>query len=157
MRAKLQPARSKVITVDFKRRRGRLQVAQARPQPPAPTRFENARQALAGAREYLLFWHPPGRRGAAEYLGGRWDWGWTLFVWTSEAAVGDAWETLVAGRDYVPQRLTRNAFASFLRGTGEIGGLLIDGELEGPGKVIRAERDQLMQREDALSALAPRR
>ena len=157
MRAKLQPARSKVITVDFKRRRGRLQVAQARPQPPAPTRFENARQALAGAREYLLFWHPPGRRGAAEYLGGRWDWGWTLFVWTSEAAVGDAWETLVAGRDYVPQRLTRNAFASFLRGTGEIGGLLIDGELEGPGKVIRAESDQLIKREEALSALAPLR
>ena len=153
----MQPARSKVITVDFKRRRGRLQVAQAKPQPAAPTRFENARQALSGAHEYLLFWHPPGRRGAAEYLGGRWDWGWTLFVWTSEAAVGDAWETLVAGRDYVPQRLTRNAFASFLRGTGEIGGLLIDGELEGPGKVIRAEPDQLMKREEALSALKARR
>ena len=157
MRAKLQPARSKVIPVDFRRRRGRLQVAQAHQQPPVPTRFENARQALAGAREYLLFWHPPGRRGAAEYLGGRWDWGWTLFVWTSEDAVGDAWETLVGGREYVPQRLTREAFASFLRETSEIGGLLIDGELEGPGKVIRAERDQLIQRDDALSALTPRR
>ena len=134
-----------------------MHLARAHEEPPAPARFETARQALAEAREYLLFWHPPGRRGAAEYLGGRWDWGWTLFVWTSEAAVGDAWETLVAGRDYVPQRLTRNAFASFLRGTGEIGGLLIDGELEGPGKVIRAESDQLIQREAALSALAPRR
>ena len=157
MRAKLQPARSKVIPVDFRRRRGRLQVAQAHQQTPAPTRFENARQALAGAREYLLFWHPPGRRGAAEYLGGRWEWGWTLFVWTSEDAVGDAWETLVGGREYVAQRLTREAFASFLRETSEIGGLLIDGELEGPGKVIRAERDQLIQRDDALSALTPRR
>jgi len=157
LRRKLQPARSKVIEVDFKRRRGRLHLARAHEEPPAPTRFETARQALAEAREYLLFWHPPGRRGAAEYLGGRWDWGWTLFVWTSEAAVGDAWETLVAGRDYVPQRLTRNAFASFLRGTGEIGGLLIDGELEGPGKVIRAESDQLIKREEALSALAPLR
>ena len=157
MRAKLQPARSKVIPVDFRRRRGRLQVAQAHQQPPVPTRFENAREALAGAREYLLFWHPPGRRGAAEYLGGRWEWGWTLFVWTSEVAVGDAWETLVGGREYVPQRLTREAFASFLRETSEIGGLLIDGELEGPGKVIRAERDQLIQRDDALSALMPRR
>ena len=157
MRAKLQPARSKVIPVDFRRRRGRLQVAQAHQQPPVPTRFENAREALAGAREYLLFWHPPGRRGAAEYLGGRWEWGWTLFVWTSEVAVGDAWETLVGGREYVPQRLTREAFASFLRETSEIGGLLIDGELEGPGKVIRAERDQLIQRDDALSALTPRR
>ena len=157
MRAKLQPARSKVIPVDFRRRRGRLQVAQAPQQPPVPARFENARQALAGAREYLLFWHPPGRRGAAEYLGGRWDWGWTLFVWTSEVAVGDAWETLVGGREYVAQRLTREAFASFLRETSEIGGLLIDGDLEGPGKVIRAERDQLIQRDDALSALTPRR
>ena len=157
MRAKLQPARSKVIPVDFRRRRGRLQVAQAPQQPPVPARFENARQALAGAREYLLFWHPPGRRGAAEYLGGRWEWGWTLFVWTSEVAVGDAWETLVGGREYVAQRLTREAFASFLRETSEIGGLLIDGELEGPGKVIRAERDQLIQRDDALSALTPRR
>ena len=134
-----------------------MHLARAHEEPPAPARFETARQALAGAREYLLFWHPPGRRGAAEYLGGRWDWGWTLFVWTSEAAVGDAWETLVAGRDYVPQRLTHNAFASFLRGTGEIGGLLIDGELEGPGKVIRAEPDQLMKREEALSALKARR
>jgi hypothetical protein len=157
LRAKLQPARSKVIEVDFKRRRGRMHLARAHEEPPAPIRFENACQALAGAREYLLFWHPPGRRGAAEYLGGRWDWGWTLFVWTSEAAVGDAWETLVGGRDYIPQRLTREAFASFLRETGEIGGLLIDGELEGPGKVIRAESDQLIQREAALSELAPRR
>jgi hypothetical protein len=151
----LQPARNKVIEVDFTaRRRGRMQLAQRQQEPPAPTRFEDARQALAGAREYLLFWRPPGRRGAAEYLGGRWDWGWTLFVWTSGAAVGDAWETLVDGRDYVPQRLTREAFASFLRETAEIGGLLLDGELEGPGKVIRAEPDQLIQREDALSALA---
>ena len=134
-----------------------MHLARAHEEPPAPTRFETARQALAEAREYLLFWHPPGRRGAAEYLGGRWDWGWTLFVWTSEAAVGDAWETLVAGRDYVPQRLTRGAFASFLRETSEIGGILIDGELEVPGKVIRAEPDQLIQRGEALSALAPRR
>ena len=149
---KLQPARSKVI--DFAaRRRARLQAVPV----AASSRFTDARQALAGAQEFTLFWRPPSRRNAAEYLGGRWDWGWTLFVWTSEAAVGDAWETLVAGRDYVPQRLTRNAFASFLRGTGEIGGLLIDGELEGPGKVIRAESDQLIQREAALSALAPRR
>src|SRR5262249_33134201 len=154
-RAKLQPARNKVIEVDFTtRRRGRVQVASSSPEP---VRFTGARQALAGAREYLVFWRPPGRRGAAEYLGGRWDWGWTLFVWTSEAAVGPAWHTLVGGRDYVPQRLTRETFAAFLRGTGEIGGLLLDGELEGPGKVIRAEQDQLIQREDALSALAPRR
>lgn len=149
---KLQPARSKVIEVDFTaRRRGRVG------QIPGPLRFITARQALAGAREYLLFWRPPGRRGAAEYLGGRWDWGWTLFVWTSEAAVGTAWQTLVEGRDYVPQRLTRDKLAAFLRSTGEIGGLLLDGELEEPGKVIRAEVDQLIRRDDALAALAPQR
>jgi len=123
----------------------------------APPRFVSARQALARAREFLLFWRPPGRRGAAEYLGGRWDWGWTLFVWSSEAAVGTAWQTLVEGRDYVPQRLTRDKLAAFLRNTGEIGGLLLDGELEEPGKVIRAEVDQLIRRDDALSALGPQR
>src|SRR5262249_60592520 len=134
-----------------------MHLARAHEELASPPRFGPARRARAGAGEYLLFWSPPGRRGAAEYLGGRWDWGWTLFVWTSEAAVGDAWETLVGGRDYVPQRLTRGAFASFLRETSEIGGILIDGELEGPGKGIRAEPDQLIQRGEALSALAPRR
>ena len=93
------------------------------------------------------------RRTAAEYLGGRWDWGWTLFVWTSEAAVGPVWSNLVGGRGYVPQRLTREAFVTFLHRASDIGGLLLDGELEGGGEVIRAEPDQLIRREEALSAL----
>jgi len=147
--AKLQPARSKVI--DFaERRRARLQSVPV----AASGRFTDARKALAGAHEFTLFWRPPSRRNAAEYLGGRWDWGWTLFVWTSEAAVGPVWSALTGGRGYVAQRLARPALSTFLGRAGEIGGLLLDGELEEPGDVIRAEPDQLIRREDALSALA---
>jgi len=146
---KLQPARSKVI--DFAaRRRARLQSVPV----AASARFTDARKALAGAHEFTLFWRPPSRRNAAEYLGGRWDWGWTLFVWTSEAAVGPVWSALTGTRGYVAQRLARAALSTFLGRAGEIGGLLLDGELEAPGDVIRAEPDQLIRREDALSALA---
>ena len=102
----------------------------------------------------MLFWRPPSRRSAAEYLGGRWDWGWTLFVWTSEGAVGPVWGALTGARGYVAQRLARPALSAFLGRAGEIGGLLLDGELEATGDVIRAEPDQLIKREDALSALA---
>jgi hypothetical protein len=54
----------------------------------------------------------------------------------------------------VAQRLPRAALETFLKKAKEIGGLLLDGELEATGDVIRAEPDQLIQREDALSALA---
>lgn|GEM_PF-1467630 len=109
--------------------------------------------ALRDVRDLLLFWRPPAGKAAAEYLGGRWEWGWTLFVWTNEASVGAAWSRLVEARGYVPQRLDRRAFASFLASAEDIRGLLLDGELEGDGDVIRAEPDQLVGREEALAAL----
>ncbi len=112
-----------------------------------------ALQALGGSGGFLVFWRPPARRSTGEYLGGRWDWGWTLFVWTSDAAVGPVWSELVNGRGYVPQRLTREGFLAFLRRAGDVGGLLLDGELDGTGHVIRAEADQLIRRTDALSTL----
>jgi len=112
-----------------------------------------ALQALGRSSGFLVFWRPPARYSAAEYLGGRWDWGWTIFVWTNDAAVGPVWCELVNGRSYVAQRLTRQGFVSFLRRAGDVGGLLLDGELDGDGHVIRAEPDQLVRRTDALSAL----
>ncbi len=112
-----------------------------------------ARRDLGRAPGFLLFWRPPAPRSAGEYLGGRWDWGWTLFVWTTDAAVGPVWADLVDERGYVPQRLTREAFFSFLRRAHDVGGLLLDGELDGGGHVIRAEAEQLIRRDDALSAL----
>ncbi len=140
-----------MIAVDFAaRRRARLHSLPS----PEPRRFTEATQALAAARDFVLFWRPPSRRSAPEYLGGRWDWGWTLFVWTSDAAVGPVWGALTDARGYVAQRLPRAALATFLQKAREIGGLLLDGELEGTGDVIRAEPDQLIKREDALSALA---
>jgi hypothetical protein len=64
------------------------------------------------------------------------------------------WTHLVNGRGYVPQRLTREGFATFLRKAGDVGGLLLDGDLDGDGHVIRAEPDQLVRRTDALTMLA---
>jgi hypothetical protein len=144
----LAHARGKVIEVDFSARRRVV---------PLPRRIAKRTAAkppaFAGADEFVVLWRPPARREAAEYLGGRWDWGWTLFVWTSEAAVGSQWTRIVAGRGYVPQHLSREAFVSFLHRASEIGGLLIDGELEGAGEIIRAEPDQLIRRDQAIQTL----
>jgi len=101
----------------------------------------------------VLFWRPPAARRVGEYLGGRWDWGWTLFVWTSDSAVGPLWGDLVHGRGYMPQRLTREGLESFLRRAEDVSGLLLDGELDEGGQVIHAEPDQLILREQALGAL----
>ena len=144
------PATAKVIEVDFVARRRRVL-------PPPTLRFTRpvaALDALGHSVGFTVFWRPPARRSPGEYLGGRWDWGTTLFVWTSDAAVGPVWTDLVTDRGYVPQRLTREAFLSVLRRAGDVGGLLLDGELDDTGHVIRAEADQLIQRSEALSVLA---
>ena len=145
-----QAQRANVIPVDFVARRRIRAGATTRVTPPRPL---PALQALGHSSGFLVFWRPPARRAAGEYLGGRWDWGWTLFVWTNDAAVGPVWGDLVNERGYVAQRLTRQGFVSFLRRAGDVGGLLLDGELDGDGHVIRAEPDQLVRRTDALSAL----
>ncbi|MFN8543961.1 MAG: hypothetical protein U0807_07140 [Candidatus Binatia bacterium] len=146
-------ARGKVIEVDFRARCRVRAVAHRAPQAQALPLPLSARQALGHAGGFLVFWRPPARRVGGEYLGGRWDWGWTLFVWTNDAAVGPVWADIVDARGYVPQRLSRSAFMSLLRGAQDVGGLLLDGELEGSGQVIRAEADQLIPRDDALAAL----
>ena len=111
-----------------------------------------AREIIGQSRDFLLFWRPPGRRAAAEYLGSKWDWGWTLFVWTSEATVGPMRADL-ATRGYLAQWLTREGFLSFLHRATEIGGVLFDGELEDGGARIRAEPQQLVRRLDAVTVL----
>lgn len=144
----MQPVRGKVIFVDFAtRKRTRVAGKAVVPHAPRPAR-------LALATEFILLWRPPVTRTTAEYLGGRWDWGWTLFVWTSEAAVGPRWANLIAARGYVPQHLSRDAFVRFLHRASEIGGLLLDGELEGTGDMIRAEAEQLIGRDEAIDALS---
>jgi hypothetical protein len=147
-----ETTRAKVIEVDFATRRRLHPVPGLRPRATRPRPFA-ALQSLGRSAGFLIFWRPPARRSGGEYLGGRWDWGWTLFVWTSDAAVGTVWGDLVNGRGYVPQRLTREGFVSFLRRAGDVGGLLLDGELDGGGHVIRAEPDQLIRRAEALSVL----
>ena len=148
----LEP-RAKLIRVDFAARR-RAKVLAGYRAAALRSRPLAALQALGRSAGFLVFWRPPARRTTGEYLGGRWDWGWTLFVWTHDGAVGPVWGDLVHGRGYVPQRLTREAFVSFLRRAGDVGGLLLDGELDGAGHVIRAEPDQLIRRTEALSVLS---
>lgn len=143
---------AKVIEVDFAARRRLHGPVPARVRVPLPAALP-AHQALGRSSGFLMFWRPPATRTAGEYLGGRWDWGRTLFVWTSDAAVGPVWRDLVNIRGYVAQRLTRQGFVAFLRRASDVGGLLLDGELDGDGRVIRAEPDQLIRRHEALSAL----
>ena len=122
------------------------------PRYSAAARRAGGRQNSRKSRDFLLFWRPPGRRAAAEYLGSKWDWGWTLFVWTSEATVGPMRADL-ATRGYLAQWLTREGFLSFLHRATEIGGVLFDGELEDGGARIRAEPQQLVRRLDAATVL----
>jgi hypothetical protein len=63
--------------------------------------------------------------------------------------------TDLAGRGYLAQWLTKEGFIAFLRRATDIGGLLVDGELEDAGERIRAEPEQLVRRTDALIALEP--
>jgi hypothetical protein len=142
----VQAARRNVIPVDFAARR------RARERGPESPGVIAAREIIGPARDFLLFWRPPARRSAAEYLGSKWDWGWTLFVWTSEASVGPM-RTDLSTRGYLAQWLTREGFLSFLHRATEIGGVLFDGELEDGGARIRAEPQQLVRRLDAVSAL----
>jgi hypothetical protein len=142
----VQAARKNVIAVDFAARR---RMRERLPDTPA---VATAREIIGQSRDFLLFWRPPGRRAAAEYLGSKWDWGWTLFVWTSEATVGPMRADL-ATRGYLAQWLTREGFLSFLHRATEIGGVLFDGELEDGGARIRAEPQQLVRRPDAVTVL----
>ena len=142
----MQAARKNVIPVDFAARR---RMRERLPDTPA---VATARDIIGHSRDFLLFWRPPGRRAAAEYLGSKWDWGWTLFVWTSEATVGPMRADL-ATRGYLAQWLTREGFLSFLHRATEIGGVLFDGELEDGGARIRAEPQQLVRRLDAVTVL----
>lgn len=146
-----ETAKAKVIEVDFIARR-RIQAGLAA-LPSPRSRPRGALQALGRSGGFLVFWRPPARRAGGEYLGGRWDWGWTLFVWTNDEAVGPVWRDLVQTRGYVPQRLTRDGFFTFLRRAGDVGGLLLDGDLDDDGHVIRAEPEQLIRRSDALVVL----
>jgi hypothetical protein len=143
----LQPARSKVIPVDFTARR-------SRPGPvERPARVATAREALAAADRLVVFERPPSRHSSSEYLGARWEWGWTLFVWTDDAGIGPVRAELTGARGYVARRWSAQELAAFLLRAREIGGVLVDGDLEGTGDVIRAEPLQLIGRDDALAAL----
>jgi hypothetical protein len=144
----VEPARSKVIPVDFASRRSRL-----RPASPI-VRYADARTALGEVDRFIAFERPPARHRAAEFLGARWEWGWTLFVWTGDDVVGAVWDSLTGARGYVARRWSRVELAAFLVRAREIGGLLVDGDLEASGEVARAEPAQLIGRDAVLAMLA---
>ena len=142
----MQAARTNVIPVDFAARR------RQRDRAPESPDIVLAREVIGPSRDFLLFWRPPARRTASEYLGSKWDWGWTLFAWTSESTVGPMRADL-ATRGYLAQWLTREGFLAFLHRATEIGGVLFDGDLEDGGARIRAEPQQLVRRLDAVAVL----
>ena len=146
--------RANVISVDFQTRR-RLGVGYSTSVTrPKLLPIGTARDALGRAPAFVIFCRPAPRGSGADYLGGRWDdWGWTMFVWTSDAAVGAAWTDLVERRGYVPERLTRDAFLLFLKQASDLGGILVDGDLDDGGIVINADVDQLVRRDAALALL----
>ena len=143
-----------MIPVDFQTRRRLGGGYDASLSRPRALQIGTARDILVRAPVFVIFCRPAPRGGGGDYLGGRWDdWGWTMFVWTSDAAVGAAWTDLVERRGYVPERLTRDAFLLFLRRAPDLGGLLVDGELDDGGIVINADVDQLVRRDAALALL----
>src|SRR5207244_12381804 len=133
--------------VDFAARRRAQAAVGARVSVPPPPALP-AQQALGRSPGFLVFWRPPARRAAGEYLGGRWEWGRTLFVWTSDAAVGPVWSDLVNTRGYVVQRLTRQGVVSFLRRAGDGRGRLRNGERHRAGRGVRPAHEQANPRRE---------
>ena len=108
--------------------------------------------AVVSAHDFLVF-----RRSTAggrpEYLGGRWNRRWLLFVWTREDAFGDGWHPIVRERGYVAEWLDRGAFRELLVRCAEVVGLIVDGDVDATTRAIRAAPEQMVSRVDALRLL----
>ena len=142
--------RSNVIHVDFATRRRRYASNTA---APVATLSPEALSAVGRAEDFVVFWRSPERQRRAEYLGGRWNRGWMLFVWTSDDLVGDSWRVLVEERGYVPQHLDRGALCDLLGRSAEVVGLIVNGDIDPEMRTIRAAPEQMVPRTDSLRLL----
>ena len=140
----------KVIHVDFAARRRRyddLGPASIVGLLPEPV------HAVVAAEDFLVFWRSPERTRSAEYLGGRWNRGWMLFVWTCEDLVAASWREVVEARGYVAQRLDRGAFRDLLTRSAEVVGLIVNGDIDPELRTIRAAPEQMVPRAETLRLL----
>lgn len=142
--------RGKVIHVDFGARRRRYAedvvgpIGSLLPEPVS---------AVVDAEDFLVFWRSPERTRRAEYLGGRWNRGWMLFVWTRDDLIGHDWRDLVEARGYVPQRLDRGALRDLLARSTEVVGLIVNGDIDAELRTIRAAPEQIVPRVETLRLL----
>jgi hypothetical protein len=142
--------RSNVIHVDFASRRRRYGRGAT---GPVANLLPEALSAVIRAEDFVVFWRSPERQRRAEYLGGRWNRGWMLFVWTSDELVGDSWRVLVEERGYVPQHLDRSALCDLLARSTEVVGLIVNGDIDPEMRTIRAAPEQMVPRPDSLRLL----
>jgi hypothetical protein len=142
--------RSKVIHVDFTSRRRRYDGGAT---GPVANLLPEAQSAVVEADNFVVFWRSPERQRRTEYLGGRWNRGWMLFVWTRDDLVGDSWRVLVEERGYVPQRLDRSALCDLLARSTEVVGLIVNGDIDPEMRTIRAAAEQMVPRTDSLRLL----
>jgi hypothetical protein len=146
----MEAARGKVIRVDFGSRRRQCgdHIATA-----MESLLPEPLTAIHEGTDFLVFSRPPGRRGRAEYLGGRWNRGWMLFVWTRNDLLEQSWHLLVEARGYVPQRLDREGFRELIAESTEVGGLIVNGDIDPEMRTIRAAAEQIARRSEALRLL----
>ena len=109
--------------------------------------------AVLEGREFVVFWRPEESSGRAEYLGGRFDRGWMLFVWTGDDLIGQDCRTLVEARGYVPQHLERGGLRELIACSKEVGGMIVNGDIDPEMRTIRAAAEQIARRGDALRLL----
>ena len=147
---RVETNRGKVIRVDFGARR---RLPDERITMSAARLLAEPLSAVLEGEEFVVFSRPEGRSGRAEYLGGRFDRGWMLFVWTNEDLVGQDWRLLVEARGYVPQHVGRRALRELITCSREVGGLIINGEIDPEMRTIRAAAEQVAGRGDALRLL----
>ena len=146
----MEAERGKVIHVDFAARR-RLNGGHVA--LPLPDLLPEPASAVVDAEDFLVFWRLPERSRRTEYLGGRWNRGWMLFVWTSDDFVGPTWRSLVEARGYVPHRIDRAALRDLLTRSNEVVGLIVNGDIDAEMRTIRAAPEQMVPRVDTLRLL----
>jgi hypothetical protein len=146
----MQGERANVIHVDFRARcrhdgvPGGDGVERLLPEPLA---------ALVSASSFLVFWRAADRPQRAEYLGGRWNRGWVLFVWTREDELATGWYALARERGYVAERLERDGFRELLLRCGDVVGLIVNGDIDPETRTIRAAPEQMVPRDETLKLL----
>ena len=142
--------RGKVIRVDFGARRRQDDEAVSN---SADHLLPEQLEAVLEGRDFVVFRRPDEKSGRAEYLGGRSEGGWMLFVWTEDDRIGRDCRVIVEERGYVPQHLERGGLRELIACSREVGGMIVNGDIDPEMRTIRAAAEQIARRGDALRLL----